>query len=58
MRDPVKKKEQSKRGLRNDRGGRGRGMRRRPMLFFPYGSKCSEIYCKGGKNIISKACKV
>lgn len=33
MRDPVKKKEQSKRGLRNDRGGRGRGMRRRPMLF-------------------------
>ena len=46
------------RGLRNDRGGEGKGDEEEADAIFPYGSKCSEIYCKGGKNIISKACKV
>lgn len=48
MRDPVKKKEQSKRGLRNDRGGRGRGMRR-PMLFSPTVRSALRYIAKGAR---------
>ena len=48
------KNEQSKRGLRTDRGGRGRGMRRRPMrrrpmLFSPTVRSALRYIAKGAR---------